>query len=199
MAFAEDYQFQAQYLPTIERLLGQLAFSIAPDEKDLHQATDLHMLSSAQGDVACRVRHNDAWQWFKWQVTFRLSRPSGVETEWEKVFLRGCARWYFYGYEYAVMSGGAIVPAVSPYHVLDLDRLRDVYDAGRPVRGGCRQTRARDAVFLWVDLRSLPREVIRFSEPEVPFETDETKKSKWQSLKDIVAEHEGLFGDPNAA
>lgn len=101
----------------------------APEFDDLHRATDM-VIRITGGDVAVRVRRPEIL-WREWTV--RKSRPSGRETEVEKI-LAGFARWYLYCW--------TTVEGLSAYVIIDLDRVRkkgilDAYEWERkPNRDG---------------------------------------------------------------
>lgn len=65
---------------------------------DLKMATDMIVGSVGQVDLALRVRDVEAMARFRYDVTIRKDRPSGVKCEWEKVMLDGCASHYIYGF-----------------------------------------------------------------------------------------------------
>jgi hypothetical protein len=113
-----DWAWADTYLPEIKRVLRTLAhriitISIASDEDDTKYATDYRVTVEA-GSVACRVRRpNCSYRDF----TLRHSRPSGVETEEQKI-LAGYCRWYLYAWAQDARR-------FAEWIFVDLDRLRE--------------------------------------------------------------------------
>jgi hypothetical protein len=71
--------------------------SIANDEDDCKHATDYHIITVKGTSIGCRLRKGIKFFYDWHDVTFRASRPSGVQTELEKI-KRGSPRWYLYGW-----------------------------------------------------------------------------------------------------
>ena len=95
-----DKKWADQFLPEIERIIREVAGSIievkaASQEADEHFATD-YVVTVESGDIACRIRKWHYWEHFG-DLTFRYSRPSGAQTEVEKI-QNGFARWYLYAW-----------------------------------------------------------------------------------------------------
>lgn len=113
------------FVPAITRALGEVLIGPAPMLEDRDRATDLLVFTLAPVRVACRVR--DAAQLsdaYAYQVTIRSRRPSGIETEKQKI-RDGWGDFFFYGW------GDFKTGALRRWVLLDLAALRaDWIDRG---------------------------------------------------------------------
>jgi hypothetical protein len=93
-----DWTWANGYLGEVERVLKGLAhqiitISVATEKEDTKYATDYRIIVEA-GSVACRVRRPGCHYR---DLTIRHSRPSGVDTEEQKI-LAGHCKWYLYAW-----------------------------------------------------------------------------------------------------
>jgi hypothetical protein len=96
-AVRTDFDWQRRFVPEIKRILGENLISEAPPEEDMHRNTDFIVLRLDAVRVACRIRRYKHLRWYGGQFTIRASRPSGIETELQKV-IRGWGDYIFYGF-----------------------------------------------------------------------------------------------------
>jgi len=123
-AVQRDMDWQRRYYREIEAILRSLAhvmvdFRIGTDDEDMKRATDFVLEVDANATVAGRMRRlvsSTGRVLRERDLTLRLSRPSGVSTEEEKI-LSGWARWYLYIW---TDSDGRITEWI----FVDLDELR---------------------------------------------------------------------------
>ena len=102
-AVQRDMDWQRRYYRQIEAILRSLAhsmvdFRIATDDEDMLRATDFVIQVEANATVAGRMRRlvsSTGQILYKRDLTLRLTRPSGISTEEQKI-LAGWARWYLY-------------------------------------------------------------------------------------------------------
>jgi len=92
-----DFDWQRQFMPEIKRILGECLITEAPPEEDMRRNTDFIVLKLDSVRVACRIRRNKHLARYGHQFTIRASRPSGIETELQKV-IRGWGDYLFYGF-----------------------------------------------------------------------------------------------------
>lgn len=97
MSFAKDFDWQRALIPRIKQILANYLICEAPFEEDAKRNTDLIVLKLDTVRVACRLRRFKYAARYGDQFTLRASRPSGVETELQKV-LRGWGDYVFYGF-----------------------------------------------------------------------------------------------------
>lgn len=129
MGFAEDYEWQQRFAPTIRRLVGPHLLVPADFEADCTEATDFALVFKvrhADFRLAARIRRPDVTQ--HWQrnggkpdITIRSRRDSGAVTEWSKI-RSGWGDWMFYG----VATGIGV--EVYPWFLMDLHVLRTMHD-----------------------------------------------------------------------
>ena len=118
-----------KYVPEIKQVVRQVAgeiieVRIADQDKDQHEATD-YIVEISSGDIACRVR--DQYFWRFGDFTLRYSRPSGNQTELEKI-KKGYARWYLYAWDKRFTG------KFTAWVFVDLDKLRNSGLLDRPRR-----------------------------------------------------------------
>ena len=112
-----DKAWSDTLMPEIKSVLGQKLIGPAPDVEDQQHNTDLIVLHMAAVRIAVRLRR---WTSIKYrdEFTLRAKRPSGVETEFQKMM----ADWgdYFF-YAFANDTSQYLVQ----WLLLDLSRFRD--------------------------------------------------------------------------
>lgn len=116
-----DKHWADRYLPEIERIVRLVAgdiidIQIASDDQDQKLATD-YIVTIGSGEIGCRIRRGAYWQQYG-DITWRLSRPSGRETEVSKI-LKGYCRWYLYAWTISSTQLG-------PWVFIDLDSVRRI-------------------------------------------------------------------------
>lgn len=154
MPFDEDRDWQAQFLPSLKRIAGEVLISEAPSEDDQERNTDLIVLRLEAIRIGCRVRsHPDDPSWYD-EFTIRTSRPSGVNTEIHKV-IQGWGDYFLYGF------GDESTGEVDPWLVGDLTVFRLwhsqylVKNGGRPP-GELRANKDRSSLFRVYRVDELP-------------------------------------------
>jgi hypothetical protein len=97
--YTDDRKWSDQFIPAIKAAIKPILgdSEVAPDEEDKHHNTDLIVLTSERGRIACRVRRLEYLNYSD-QFTIRASRPSGARTELQKVVLDGWGDFLFYGF-----------------------------------------------------------------------------------------------------
>jgi len=99
MAYSKkDASLEWKHWTTIQCILGRVFF-IKDMEADLKQGTDMLIATSKPVRVGIRLRRNRYYQnskW-RWQFTIRFDRPSGEDTEWQKLW-QGLYTHLFYGF-----------------------------------------------------------------------------------------------------
>ena len=120
--FETDKRRVDKFEPQIKRICGEVFIKTAPKKVDCKEATDLLVLDLNPIRIACRVRYyEDLFKYFN-EFTMRVSRPSGVKTELEKI-LNGWCGYNFYGF--ADKSDTYI----KQWFIGDLSVFRDEYSA----------------------------------------------------------------------
>lgn len=99
MSYRTQRRWADALLPQISGLLAAVFVCPAPDHEDMHEATDLMVLTVRPFRVACRVRKHKYWQVEHWreQFTIREFVRAGVKTEFDKI-IDGWGDFMFYGF-----------------------------------------------------------------------------------------------------
>ena len=97
VSFQQDFNWQANYYPSIKRILARnamkiITIDIADAYEDMKHATDFTVTVKG-GMVAARVRKPTPFR----DLTIRSKRPSGHETELQKI-KNGFADFYVYAW-----------------------------------------------------------------------------------------------------
>ncbi|WP_425051516.1 hypothetical protein [Psychromarinibacter sp. S121] len=141
-----------RFIPEIQRIVGAHLLSVAPDNLDMYDATDLLMMEARDLRIAARVRRPGYADAFPFDFTIRAQVPSGKETELSKI-VNGKGDWMFYGH--ADTSGHKL----ASWWLIDLRAFRAglIRQAtnGHPIRCGDR-TNPDGTRFKWFDIRSFP-------------------------------------------
>lgn len=151
--YAPNRRWSDQFLPDIRRIVGQHLLTVAPDEMDWHQATDLVMLDATDMRIAARVRRPGFADRFPHQFTIRAQSQQGGETELSKI-VNGKGDWMFYGH---AGQDGSLVS----WYLLDLNAFRAALIRNRQngFQIQCGDKRNADGTaFKWFDIRSFPSE-----------------------------------------
>ena len=150
--YVRNRRWSDQFLPDIRRIVGQHLLSIAPDELDWNQATDLLLLDAKDTRIAARVRRPGYADRFPHQFTIRAESRFGAETELSKI-VNGKGDWMFYGH--ALPDGHGL----ASWFLLDLKAFRAGLirqsQNGYPIRWGDKRN-ADGTAFKWFDVRSFP-------------------------------------------
>ncbi len=93
----KDKAWSDQFIPEIKSILGRHLITEAPIEEDQKRNTDLMVLCIEAIRVGCRVRRVEFVEKYGDEFTLRVSRPSGVKTELEKI-MNGWGDYFFYGF-----------------------------------------------------------------------------------------------------
>lgn len=97
-AYERDRRESDLFIPHLKAILGSVFFQIAPVQEDLEHNTDLIVFRMRQiGRIACRVRDLKYLETYGHQFTIRAGRPSGVDTELQKI-LNGWGDYTLYGF-----------------------------------------------------------------------------------------------------
>lgn len=115
---ARDWKWADQYMSKIREILllnasGIVDFSIATDEQDLEESTDV-ILGTNEGKIAVRIRRDDCR--YK-DLTIRAKRASGATTELSKI-KNGFAKFYLYCWTDSNKQ-------ISDWILVDLDTVRN--------------------------------------------------------------------------
>ncbi|MDN5854342.1 MAG: hypothetical protein L0K86_16110 [Actinomycetia bacterium] len=97
MPFDDDFDWQRGLIPQIKRVCANYLIGEAPVQEDMERNTDLIVLRLDPVRVACRLRRHDYLRRYPDEFTIRAGRPSGVQTELQKV-LSGWGDYIFYGF-----------------------------------------------------------------------------------------------------
>ncbi|WP_239404667.1 hypothetical protein [Frankia sp. Cj3] len=109
MAYDGDFDWQRGLIPQIKQILADYLIGEANDEEDRLRNTDLIVLRLRTIRVACRLRRHQYLAHYGDQFTIRADRPSGVQTELQKV-ISGWGEYIFYGF--ASPDGGSLTSYV---------------------------------------------------------------------------------------
>lgn len=155
-----DREWSDRFIPAIKTIVGPQLIEIAPEDADLHEATDLIVFRARDAMIAARIRRRGFSSRWPFDVTFRLSRGSGRTTEFEKIR----RRWgdlFFYGHE----ADESMVPAIDLWWLIDLHELRYAFqdeECRKAIRWEKRQNNdAERTSFIAFDLRSFPRHKVK--------------------------------------
>lgn len=91
MQFDDDFDWQRGFIPEIKRVCANYLIGEAPTEEDMQHNTDMIVLRLEPVRVACRVRRSvgkngvDYLARYPDEFTIRYVRPSGVDTEMQKM------------------------------------------------------------------------------------------------------------------
>jgi hypothetical protein len=99
MSYDSDFEWQRRLLPEVKRICADHLIGEAPEREDRHHNTDLIVLELRPVRVSCRLRRNEDLHRYNRanEFTIRAARPSGAETELQKV-LSGWGDYLFYGF-----------------------------------------------------------------------------------------------------
>lgn len=120
MLYERDRAWSDRYIPAIKQIVGPRLLSIASQEMDVQNATDLTVLLVQNKQIAARVRREGKYvARYGDEVTIRTQRETGAATELEKI-LAGFGHWLFYGF-------GRPDNSIGRWHIIDLDMLRRIH------------------------------------------------------------------------
>jgi hypothetical protein len=98
MIWQADKAWSDRFVPEIKSILGTVLIDVAESDDDVTRNTDLITLTMRSGlRIACRVRKHRYLAAYADEFTIRCSRPSGTETEIDKL-LAGWGDYLFYGF-----------------------------------------------------------------------------------------------------
>lgn len=117
----EDFDWQAQFVPTIRKKVGPHLLTPAPMELDCSEATDFLVMDAEDKRIAARVRRHGYADDFGDQFTIRSRRDNGHRTEFAKIIDDGFGDWMFYGH----YTGHPFT--VYPWWLINLDVFRELW------------------------------------------------------------------------
>jgi len=98
LSWNDDKVWSDRFLPEIKAILGETLIATAEEDDDQLHNTDLITLRMPGAvRIACRIRKHAYLQRYADEFTIRCSRPSGNDTEIDKV-LAGWGDYLFYGF-----------------------------------------------------------------------------------------------------
>ena len=165
MGYALDRRWSDFYLPQIRQIVGPFLLEPAPDDIDMHEATDLVILKARDLRIACRVRRDEASAAYPFDFTVRYSRPSGRETEHVKI-MAGFGDLMFYGHASSENTIGR-------WMLIDLDVFRSSLKQDptyRFIRAKYKGNFDGSSSFYAYDVRSFPDWMVRASSHSIPFD-----------------------------
>jgi hypothetical protein len=167
--YREDREWSDQRIIAVQNVIGRCLglpagqVSVAPEEMDVHQATDLVVFSARDIKIAARVRRSGFAQKYPFEFTVRSHRNSGMETEYSKI-MNGWGDWLFYGHDFSQQS-------VYPWQIINLNAFRYAVSkhAAMPCLRCGDKGNGDGTFFKWFDIRSFPKErpciLVRSSDP----------------------------------
>ena len=96
MGLEKDWSLEHKFEPQIKAILAD-QFITKDIDADMEQATDFAIYVIKPFKVAVRLRRYDYYPSFSHQFTVRWSRPSGAETEIDKI-REGKVDYFLYGF-----------------------------------------------------------------------------------------------------
>ena len=129
MDWRHDKRWSDRFIPEIKRILGEQLIEVANDTEDQQHNTDLISLR-LPGDVrfACRIRKHGYLANYADEFTLRCSRPSGRDTEIDKL-LAGWGDYLFYGF------ADEAEQALAAWFIGDLNVFREWISWHFPAKG----------------------------------------------------------------
>jgi len=162
MKWQADKHWADRYYLHAVRVLAPHLIKPAPPDKDMHEATDLIILSATPFPVAWRVRRMSSIRNKRYldEFTVRASRPSGAATELAKL-REGYARYFLYGWAEDCFD------EMSAWTLLDLDIFRQVLDE-YPNMTRNRITNRDGTTFCAFQLSQFPPEMVLDRQSVIP-------------------------------
>lgn len=169
LGYEEDRNFTDRFEPLIRRICGEHLIVPATEAQDAKEATDLLCLDLSSVRIGCRVRTNQYWPTYKNEFTIRSGRPSGTDTEMDKV-LAGWGDYIFYGFSNQENDGSGFVQwFIGDFHVLRRELARKGLDGNSRIRFF--QKHNSDGTSFYVfDLGSMPDRFIVWKNTETDTE-----------------------------
>ena len=118
MGYRDDRKWSDGFTPETMQILCKHFIMAASREEDVKHNTDVFIVNVGPHRVSCRVRRHKYLKKYGDEATTRVSRPSGVTTELEKM-MAGWGRFSFYGF--ANREGTKLIR----WFILDLGVLRN--------------------------------------------------------------------------
>ena len=149
--FREDYDWQLQFVPRIQQIVGPLLIVPAPVELDTKQATDMIVLCARDMRIACRIRRPGFARLYPDQFTIRAKRDNGAVTELSKI-IDGWGDWLFYGH------ASLMDPEFdfSLWYLIDLSAFRSHAIQHKEVLRPEKRSNGDGTHFLAFDIRRFP-------------------------------------------
>lgn len=115
----KDKRWSDRFIPQIKHILGPFVIREPNIEEDQLRNTDLISLVAHPTRISCRIQRHKFIR-FSDGFTIRYSRPSGVDTELQKI-MQGHGDWFFYGF------CNDIEDRVILWTLVDLEVFREKY------------------------------------------------------------------------
>jgi len=151
--WASDKRWSDRFIPQLKRIAGGYLMEVANEEEDQTHNTDLIVLSMRAKRVACRVRQYRYLARYGDEFTIRCNRPSGVETELDKI-LAGWGDYLLYAF--ADQSERTLVR----WHWVDLCRLRLWCLMSDPMPGIVKPNGDGSSLFRVFSTRAMPPRIV---------------------------------------
>lgn len=97
MSFRENFLWSQRFIDPLRRIVGPLMVEQAPEELDLHYATDLIVMRGGNVEVAARVRRHTYLERYGDEFTIRCRTAFDAETERDKI-IKGFGTHMIYGF-----------------------------------------------------------------------------------------------------
>lgn len=95
--WTSDKRWSDRFIPQLKRIAGGYLMEVADEREDQTHNTDLIVLTMRAKRVACRVRQYRYLAQYADEFTIRCKRPSGAETELDKI-LAGWGDYLLYAF-----------------------------------------------------------------------------------------------------
>lgn len=145
----QDKAWSDIFIPEIQRVLGEVFFSLPLLSDDQMKNTDLICLDMSGKRIGCRIRREQYLKKYAFQFTIRSSRPGGTKTEYQKI-LEGWGDYFFYGFANSVNTSLLL------WFVGDLEVFRQFEGLG--TSGMFRQNTDGSSSFKAFDWTDMPKE-----------------------------------------
>jgi hypothetical protein len=100
----QDKEWSDKFILEIQRIFGEVFFSLPSLADDQLRNTDLICLDMSGKRIGCRVRKKEYLYKYPFEFTMRSSRPRGTKTELQKI-IEGWGDYFFYGFSNSTETG----------------------------------------------------------------------------------------------
>ena len=157
-----DYNFDRErsdkFEPLLKKIIGE-TFLVNDPQRDMHQATDLLILTAKPLTFACRVRTYEQYlrPGYKHQFTIRSRRPSGEKTEIDKI-IEGFGDYFLYGFSNPKNDGSGLMQ----WFIGDLRVFRrELILRGLDKLGKELPNQDRSSYFYVFEIRDFPKDFLK--------------------------------------